>query len=128
MGYARYEVIRNGERIEAGYAVEAPCEEDGCTTQIDRGIGFLCGRTPGGDENGCGGYYCDCHLFGGNQCTRCVAAADARRLDEAAHLIASILKADDRIKDAAALADEPHLYIELADGEQVIARLGHSLR
>lgn len=63
MGYARYEISRNGERIEAGYAVEAEREHDGCTTTIDRGLGYLCGATPGGTEYACGGYFCGDHLY-----------------------------------------------------------------
>lgn len=76
MGYARYDITRNGQTIEAGYAVEATCEEDGCTEQIDRGLGCLCGQTPGGDEYGCGGYYCGQHLYGDNRCVRCLNATD----------------------------------------------------
>ncbi|MEV8548332.1 hypothetical protein AB0L04_00555 [Streptomyces glaucescens] len=76
MGYARYEIIRNGETIEAGYSVETECEEDGCNENIDRGLAHLCGATPGGDEYGCGGYYCGHHLYGGigpaeGLCGRC---------------------------------------------------------
>ncbi|MBQ1118456.1 hypothetical protein [Streptomyces sp. C3-3] len=76
MGYAHYEIHRNGETIQAGYAVEAVCEKDGCNEKIDRGLGYLCGKTPGGDEHGCGGYYCDPHLTYDNQCQRCADAAD----------------------------------------------------
>lgn len=78
MGNAQYKIDRNGEEIEAGYGVETVCEEDGCTEQIDRGLGYLCGRTPGGDEYGCGGYYCGEHLYigpseeTGDLCERCL--------------------------------------------------------
>lgn len=123
MGYAQYEITRNGERILAGYAVEAVCEEDGCTAEIHRGLGNLCGVEPGGDKLGCGGYFCGDHNFS-NQCARCRESEKARRLAEVMDLFAEILKADSRIKDAAPLADEPHLFVELADGSQVIARLG----
>jgi hypothetical protein len=76
MGYALYEITRNGKTIEAGYAVETVCEEEGCTEQIDRGLAHLCGAVPGGDEYGCGGYYCGQHLYGGvgpaqGLCQRC---------------------------------------------------------
>lgn len=75
MGYAHYEITRNGETIEAGYAVETVCEEEGCEEQIDRGLAYLCGAMPGGDEYGCGGYYCSAHLYfsagaGGDLCDR----------------------------------------------------------
>jgi hypothetical protein len=65
MGYASYEIYRNGEKIEAGYAVATVCEEAGCTEGIDRGLAHLCGAQPGGDEYGCGGYYCGQHLYDG---------------------------------------------------------------
>ncbi|MFD9072091.1 hypothetical protein [Streptomyces lasiicapitis] len=76
MGYAHYEIYRNGQKIEAGYAVAATCEEDGCGNRIDRGLSYLCGKMPGGDEHGCGGYYCENHLSCANQCKRCSDAAD----------------------------------------------------
>jgi hypothetical protein len=65
MGYASYEITRNGETIQAGYGIDAVCEQEGCEEQIDRGLGRLCGAEPGGDEYGCGGYFCGEHLFGG---------------------------------------------------------------
>lgn len=80
MGYAHYEIWRNGKKIEAGYAVETLCEQDGCEEQIDRGLAHLCGKEPGGDEHGCGGYYCGKHHYmSGNErvgdlCRKCVAA------------------------------------------------------
>lgn len=76
MGYAHYEIIRNGEKIDAGYGVEAVCEQDGCDAKIDRGLAYLCGKHPGGDEHGCGGYFCEQHLYGDNQCKACSDAAD----------------------------------------------------
>lgn len=63
MGYAHYEVVRGGETIEAGYAVKAMCDKPDCTARVYRGIDALCGETPGGDEHGCGGYFCDPHLY-----------------------------------------------------------------
>lgn len=74
MGYARYDITRNGQTIKAGYAVEATCEEPECSARIDRGLDYLCGQTPGGDEHGCGGYFCGQHLYGDNQCSRCLPA------------------------------------------------------
>ncbi|MFH8751100.1 hypothetical protein ACH4GK_31835 [Streptomyces rimosus] len=77
MGYAYYEIYRDGEKIQAGYSVEAVCEEPGCEEQIDRGLAYLCGETPGGDEGGCGGYFCGEHLYmahegqHGERCIRC---------------------------------------------------------
>lgn len=76
MGYAAYEITRNGQTIEGGYGIDATCEEPGCEEQIDRGLAYLCGATPGGDEYGCGGYYCGRHLYIGvgpaeGLCARC---------------------------------------------------------
>lgn len=59
MGYASY-TLPDGR--EAGYAVEATCDEPGCDAAIDRGLAYLCGQMPGGDEYGCGGYFCPDHL------------------------------------------------------------------
>ncbi|MFE2164871.1 hypothetical protein ACFXB3_07325 [Streptomyces sp. NPDC059447] len=81
MGNAYYEVTRaDGIKIKAGYGVAATCEQEGCDEKIDRGLGCLCGATPGGDEHGCGGYYCGHHLYMsldeqvGDLCGECVAA------------------------------------------------------
>ena len=82
MGYASYTVHRNGQKIEAGYAVEDTCNEEGCPADIDRGLAYLCGETPGGDEYGCGGYFCGEHLrFSPREgepqmCKRCIDAAN----------------------------------------------------
>ncbi len=76
MGYAQYDITRNGQTITAGYAVPTTCEEPNCTEAIDRGLAHLCGEQPGGDEHGCGGYYCGQHLYGFNpgKCKRCLDA------------------------------------------------------
>jgi hypothetical protein len=63
MGYAHYTITRDGKEIEAGYGVDAACETPDCTAEIDRGLAYLCGETPGGDERGCGGYHCDEHML-----------------------------------------------------------------
>lgn len=74
MGYAFY-TLPDGR--EAGYSVKDICNEGGCDTEIDRGLAYLCGETPGGGEYGCGGYFCDEHLLVGGsadcagQCHRC---------------------------------------------------------
>jgi len=66
MGYAYYE-LPDGR--EAGYAVEDVCNFPGCTEEIDRGLGYLCGEWPKGlapqyDQGlfGCGDYFCEIHL------------------------------------------------------------------
>jgi len=62
MGYGYY-LLPDGR--EAGYGVAAECDREGCTTQIDRGLGYLCGDMPDGhredDAPGCGKYYCGEH-------------------------------------------------------------------
>lgn len=79
MGYAHY-VLADGR--EAGYSVTDTCNEQDCAEQIDRGLGYLCGDSPGGDEYGCGGYFCGHHLYSGpaeiagGQCRRCMEAWD----------------------------------------------------
>jgi len=77
MGYGYY-VLADGR--EAGYNVEDVCNEEGCAVAIDRGLAYLCGNTPGGDEYGCGGYFCSAHLFYSTHtpgrspqlCSRCI--------------------------------------------------------
>ncbi|MFB6805460.1 hypothetical protein [Streptomyces sp. NPDC056387] len=88
MGYARYEIWRNGEKIEAGYDVPTTCEQDGCDEKIDRGLAHLCGTTPGGDEHGCGSYYCGHHHYMsgdetvGDLCGPCIATYRRGRADQ----------------------------------------------
>ncbi|AWT42574.1 MULTISPECIES: hypothetical protein [Streptomyces] len=82
MGYAYYEITRNGETIQAGYSVEVVCEEDGCDEKIDRGLAHLCGAQPGGDEYGCGGYYCGHHLYTGIGPAEGLCARDSKRWQE----------------------------------------------
>lgn len=57
MGWAYYMVGGH----ECGYAVSALCDSEYCFEPIDRGLGYLCGLMPGGDEAGCGGYFCSEH-------------------------------------------------------------------
>ncbi len=59
MGWAYYEM----DGRPCGYSVEAECDREGCATRIDRGLGYLCGNMPGGDEEGCGGYFCGVHEY-----------------------------------------------------------------
>lgn len=46
-----------------GYGVPAYCDHPGCTTQIDRGLAYVCGGDLKGGERGCGLYFCGEHLF-----------------------------------------------------------------
>lgn len=65
MGWMHYRIWLSfwGQYIDAGYGVEDTCWEPGCTAEIDRGLSYLCGQHPGGDEYGCGGYFCSEHLY-----------------------------------------------------------------
>lgn len=122
MGYASYTVYRNGEEIEAGYDVEDGCNKDGCTAKIDRGLGNLCGETPGGDEHGCGHYFCGEHLFGGNpgQCEACRAAADKRKRKEFCDQLGAFLRTMDGVKSADAVADKPEVLVGLDNGDEFV--------
>ncbi|MER6778470.1 MULTISPECIES: hypothetical protein [unclassified Streptomyces] len=88
MGNMHYEIWRNGQKIEAGYGVPDVCNTDGCKTDIDRGLAHLCGKTPGGDEHGCGGYHCASHLYMslddevGDLCGQCIAVYRRERATE----------------------------------------------
>jgi hypothetical protein len=78
MGYAVYE--RNGR--DCGYGIPAVCDHPACDEKIDRGLAYLCGKDPGGDEFGCGLYFCSTHLAlgigkgAGFQCERCADDED----------------------------------------------------
>lgn len=64
MGYASYLIsggVHDGEM--GGYGHESICDAPGCEEPIDRGLAYLCGRQPGGDEHHCGGYFCGEHLY-----------------------------------------------------------------
>lgn len=63
MGYMFYML---GDGREAGYGVEATCDHEACNAPIDRGMSYLCGeltRKGDGGEHGCGGYFCETHLY-----------------------------------------------------------------
>jgi hypothetical protein len=131
MGNAHYTVYRNGQEIEAGYNVPDVCNLSTCTTEIDRGAGYLCGSTPGGDEHGCGYYFCEDDLYcvetgDGETVQVCEGDRDrivARRLDEFADQIAAAVGDLATVKEAAVLADKPELLVELDDGFQLTVRL-----
>jgi len=48
---------------DIGYGVPAWCDHPGCTEEIDRGLGYVCGGEPYGGDLGCGLYFCAKHLF-----------------------------------------------------------------
>lgn len=59
MGYSIYQI---GGR-DCGYEVPCLCESPKCTKVIDRGLAFVCGDSPGGNEYGCGLYFCGEHMY-----------------------------------------------------------------
>lgn len=79
MGYARY--IDDLGR-PAGYAVQATCDEEGCSEEIDRGMAYRCDP----DEGGCGRFFCYEHLFFrwkryGQLCNSCSVEVDGENDD-----------------------------------------------
>lgn len=87
MGYAHYDTPLG----PAGYAVEDICHKEGCSEEIDRGLGFLCGNTPGqADEYGCGRWFCGDHLccspieieIIGGLCEACYARWESQHPEE----------------------------------------------
>jgi hypothetical protein len=133
MGYARYTLWKAGREIEAGYDVPDRCNRRGCWARIDRGLDHLCGRTPGGDEHGCGGYFCEQHLFSaprdvGHLCPACRATYWRGRLGELADVLAESLAYRVEIADADVLADHPTVVlVEAKDGFGCYARLTFDL-
>lgn len=79
MGYGSY--VIDGK--VCGYTVADVCNEDGCDTEIDRGLAYACGGSPGDYDGHCGGYFCADHLFfavvegqSGFYCQRCAASGE----------------------------------------------------
>ena len=75
MGYQVYQdsAARDlGVTRWAGYGVPAVCDQPGCETEIDRGLGYRCGDAT---DDGCGLSFCSSHLYigGGDpqMCERC---------------------------------------------------------
>lgn len=48
---------------DIGYGVPAECDHPGCDAQIDRGLAYVCGQEPYGEDAGCGLFFCENHLF-----------------------------------------------------------------
>lgn len=67
-----------------GYCHAATCDHEGCTKQIDRGLGYACGGMHG-TSVGCEGYFCGDHMVYRNDpgegrgvqvCFECAEALD----------------------------------------------------
>ena len=63
MSETQHTVIRAGQSIEVGVAVDQECDEPGCTEKIVRVYDFVCGEDHGDNESGCGKYFCSQHLY-----------------------------------------------------------------
>ncbi|MEU7631895.1 hypothetical protein AB0C34_18180 [Nocardia sp. NPDC049220] len=48
---------------DIGYGVPGGCDHPGCTTEINRGLAYVCGEEPYGGEKGCGLFFCTHHLW-----------------------------------------------------------------
>lgn len=46
---------------DIGYGVPSICDHPGCTEEIDRGLGYVCGDAPYGGDYGCGLFFCGKH-------------------------------------------------------------------
>lgn len=46
-----------------GYGFAAVCDEEGCDTEIDRGLAYACGGMHGGGSYMCEWYFCGEHLI-----------------------------------------------------------------
>jgi len=65
---------------DIGYGVPAHCDHPGCTAEIDRGLGYVCGDEPYGGEHGCGLFICVEHQRSNDKCLQlCQHCADRRR-------------------------------------------------
>jgi hypothetical protein len=65
---------------DIGYGVPAVCDHPGCGAEIDRGLSYVCGSHPYGEERGCGLFFCAPHLWynddGIQLCEHCVNATE----------------------------------------------------
>lgn len=70
----------NTWKRDIGYGVPAHCDHPGCKTEIDRGLGYVCGGAPFGGESGCGLFVCSEHQRANSKCDQlCQHCADRRR-------------------------------------------------
>ena len=64
----------NHWRRDIGYGVPAYCDHPKCNAEIDRGLAYVCGGGPYGENekrDGCGLYFCYKHLNLENYCPKC---------------------------------------------------------
>lgn len=53
--------ILNGRAV--GYGIACTCDEVACQAEIDRGLAYRCGGSDLDGVKGCGGYFCQLHLY-----------------------------------------------------------------
>lgn len=60
---------------DIGYGVPSVCDHPGCTEEINRGLGYVCGGEPYGGDDGCGLFFCGKHRDASPKglCERCAA-------------------------------------------------------
>lgn len=124
MGNAHYTIHRMGREVEAGYGVSDVCNWTPCKEEIDRGLSYLCGATPGGDEYGCGHYFCEKHLSTPLQdgtpdlCPRCRSRWDRRQAEHVRELIVEPISRLPGVKAVAPYSDVTSILVDMADGGQ----------
>lgn len=68
---------------DIGYGVPAYCDHPGCTSEIDRGLAYVCGGEPYGGSRGCGLYFCGAHMYlpmrGRQKCAHCARVKGAKK-------------------------------------------------
>ncbi|KAF1042599.1 MAG: hypothetical protein GAK35_02646 [Herbaspirillum frisingense] len=67
---------------DIGYGVPAYCDHPGCKTEIDRGLGYVCGGEPFGGEHGCGLFICGEHTHASEECLQLCQHCAGKRADE----------------------------------------------
>jgi hypothetical protein len=67
---------------DIGYGVPCKCDHPDCNKHIHRGLAYVCGGRPYGEDDGCGLFFCESHLYVGVEgkdhqvCERCAKGAD----------------------------------------------------
>ena len=62
---------------DIGYGVPSICDHPDCSSEIDRGLSYVCGNDVYGGEDGCGLFFCAKHSVNWlQQCERCESGSD----------------------------------------------------
>ena len=66
-----------GWKRDVGYGVPSICDHPDCNEEINRGLGYACGKDVYGGEDGCGLFFCGKHQTNYmQQCERCAAGLE----------------------------------------------------